>query len=142
MQQFTLDARLEADTYAICDLPLSAVRLMRDANYAWLLLAPRRPEVTEIVDLTPDEQAQLMTEIRVACAALRASVPCDKLNVAALGNRVAQLHIHVIARRRDDPAWPEPVWGNAPPQPYAEGRAQALVASLAAHLVSDTVSAN
>ena len=133
MSDFALHDRLEADTLAVLDLPLCRVRLMRDANYAWLVLIPRRAEM-EIVDLAAEDQQQLMIEIAKTSAVLRAAVPCDKLNVAALGNVVAQLHVHVIARRHDDPAWPKPVWGAVPATAYGEGDAEALARRLAAAL--------
>ena len=77
-----------------------------------------------------------MDEIAVASAALRGMTACDKLNVAALGNMVPQLHVHVIARFRGDPAWPDPVWGKVPAQPYAEASRAGLVVALAARLMS------
>ena len=103
---------------------------IKDANYPWLLLVPRRPDVSEIIDLDEVEQAQLMTEIARAARALKAVTECDKLNIAALGNAVAQLHVHVIARRRNDVAWPKPVWGAVPivpPDPVELGRFSAAV---------------
>ncbi len=134
MAEFALDPRLEADSVPVVDLPLSAVRLMRDANYAGLLLVPRRAELSELIDLDAAERARLIEEIALASEALRFEVACDKLNVAALGNMVAQLHVHVIARRRDDPAWPNPVWGAAPAKAYPPGAAEALAAGLARRL--------
>ncbi len=134
MDAFSLDPRIAADSIAVAELPLCAARLMRDANYPWLVLAPRRPGLAEIIDLGPDDRAQLMAEIASASEALRASVPCDKLNVAALGNMVRQLHVHVIARRTDDAAWPMPVWGVAPASDYGPGQAEALAQNLAARL--------
>lgn len=137
MAEFSLDPQLEADTIPVSMLPLSAVLLARDANYPWLILVPRRPGLSEIVDLGADEQATLMREIAAASEALRATVPTDKLNVAALGNSVAQLHVHVIARRRDDAAWPRPIWGVVTARTYAEGQAEALAAKLAAKLAPE-----
>jgi diadenosine tetraphosphate (Ap4A) HIT family hydrolase len=131
---FALDARIEADSLHVLDLPLSAVRLMRDAKYPWLLLVPRRANLAEIIDLDAGDQQQLMREIALASQALREVAPCDKLNVAALGNMVRQLHVHVIARRVGDAAWPKPVWGAAPPLPYPSGAAEALVESIADRL--------
>ena len=133
MSDFALHERLEADTLAVIELALCSVRLMRDANYAWIVLIPRRT-ATEITDLALADQQQLMSEIASASAVLRATVPCDKLNVAALGNVVAQLHVHVIARRHDDPAWPKPVWGAVAAKAYGEGVAEALARQLAAAL--------
>jgi diadenosine tetraphosphate (Ap4A) HIT family hydrolase len=113
-----LDAVLERDTRVVGDLPLCRVLLSRDANYPWLLLAPRRPGAVEIVDLDEAARTQLMNEIAGASRALKALTACDKINVAAIGNVVAQLHVHVIARTRSDAAWPRPVWNAAPPRDY------------------------
>ena len=88
--------------------------VINDANYPWLLLVPRRPDVVEVIDLDEVEQAQLMTEIARVSRALREVTQCHKLNVAALGNAVPQLHVHIIARFRNDAAWPKPVWGKVP----------------------------
>lgn len=134
MPDFALDPRLAADSIPVAELALSSVRLMRDANYPWLLLVPRQAHLAEIVDLDELDRSLLMREIAKACQALRDIVACDKLNVAALGNSVRQLHVHVIARRETDAAWPRPVWGAAPPLAYAEGEAEALAAKLAARL--------
>ena len=113
--EWSLDRRLEQDTINIGDLPLCRVLVIQDANYPWLLLVPRRNEVVEILDLDEVEQAQLMTETTRVARALREITKCDKLNIAALGNVVPQLHVHIIARRKTDAAWPRPVWGAVPP---------------------------
>lgn len=112
---WTLHSQLEKDTINVGDLPLCRVVVIKDANYPWLLLVPRRPETVEIIDLDEVEQAQLMTEITRVARALKDITKCDKLNIAALGNVVPQLHVHVIARRSSDAAWPRPVWGVAQP---------------------------
>ena len=134
MQEFSLDPRLAVASVGVTDLALCEVRLMRDANYPWLMLVPRRAALLEIVDLDAGERSLLMDEIARVSEALRAAVPCDKLNVAALGNIVPQLHVHVIARRRGDPAWPKPVWGAVPPTAYDEGASEALAAEIATRL--------
>ncbi len=134
MPYFALDPQLEADSIPVTELALCAVRLMRDANYPWLLLVPRQQGLAEIIDLDELDRGLLMREIAKACEALQQTVPCDKLNVAALGNSVRQLHVHVIARCRGDAAWPQPVWGAAPALAYAEGEAEALAEKLAARL--------
>ena len=108
---WSLHPQLETDTINIGDLPLSRVFVIKDANYPWLLLVPRRAGASEILDLDEVEQAQLMTEIARVSRALKAVTRCDKLNIAALGNVVPQLHVHIIARRTTDAAWPKPVWG-------------------------------
>ena len=101
----------KATRCAVGDLPLSRLLLANDANYPWLILVPRCAGASEIIDLDRNGQAELTREIRLVSRALKAVTPCDKLNVAALGNMVPQLHVHVIARRRSDPAWPKPIWG-------------------------------
>ncbi len=113
---FALDPRLVTDTVAVADLPLCRVLLMNDARWPWLILVPRRTGVRELIDLSPAEQQVLTGEIALASHAMKALYAPDKLNVAALGNMVEQLHVHVIARWRGDPAWPAPVWGFQPEQ--------------------------
>ena len=87
----------------IGDLPLCRVLVIKDANYPWLLLVPRRPDIVEIIDLDEADQAQLMTEISRVARALKDITKCEKLNIAALGNMVPQLHVHIIARRCSEP---------------------------------------
>lgn len=127
---WTLHPRLEGDTVNLGDLPLCRVLIIKDANYAWLLLVPRRAEVNEITDLNEVEQAQLMTEITRVSRALKDVTGCDKLNIAALGNIVPQLHVHIIARRKTDPAWPKPVWGQAEPLPYDPVELDKIIAAM------------
>jgi diadenosine tetraphosphate (Ap4A) HIT family hydrolase len=127
---WTLDPQLARDTVEIGDMPLCRALLINDANYPWLLLVPRRHTIVEIVDLDTIEQAQLMSEIAHAARSLKAITGCDKINVAALGNVVPQLHVHVVARSRADAAWPKPVWGAAPPRPYEAAALQALLERL------------
>lgn len=116
---FTLDPRLAADTIVLTDLPLCRLCLMNDSRFPWLILVPRRQDATEIDRLEPADREMLWREVDLAMAALRATVPLDKLNVGALGNIVRQLHVHVVARRETDAAWPGPVWGAGKPQAYA-----------------------
>jgi diadenosine tetraphosphate (Ap4A) HIT family hydrolase len=127
---FTLHPQLERDTVPVNDLALSRVLLMNDANYPWLILVPRRESVVEIVDLAEEDRQQLMREIAQASSALKAVTECEKLNVAAIGNMVPQLHVHVVARRHSDPAWPKPVWGALPPVAYDPRMRDGLVAAL------------
>ena len=115
---WSLHPQLDRDTASLGDLPLSRVLVINDANYPWLLLVPRRPDLSEVIDLGEVAQAQLMTEVTRVARALREVTACHKLNIAALGNAVPQLHVHVIARFRHDPAWPKPVWGAVPPRAY------------------------
>jgi diadenosine tetraphosphate (Ap4A) HIT family hydrolase len=115
---FALHPQLARDTIALGDLALSRVLIVNDANWPWLLLVPRRPGVSDIIDLDEVERAQLMTEIARVARALKEVTQCDKLNVAALGNVVPQLHVHIIARRSGDAGWPKPIWGAAAPIPH------------------------
>lgn len=138
MADFALHPQLAADTLPVARLGLSRLLLMNDATYPWLILVPERPGLSELYELSADDQIQLMTEVTAVSRALTAAcgpqrVPA-KLNVAALGNVVPQLHVHVIARYRDDPAWPAPVWGRVPAQPYAPAAAEALAAAVRRHL--------
>ena len=123
---FVLDPRLEADTVPIGDLALSSVLLMNDARFPWFILVPRRPDVSELTDLFPEDAAALMREIRLATGVMLDIAKPDKVNVGALGNMVAQLHVHVIGRFRSDPAWPGPVWGHGSRMPYPDHAAVSL----------------
>lgn len=127
---FALHDQLKADTYFICDLDISSVLLMKDANYTWLILVPRKPNLVELTDLSFAEQTAVLREINLAAAILKKEFCADKLNIAALGNVVPQLHIHVIERKKNDATFPKPVWGNAPAKNYSEQEAQDLVKKL------------
>lgn len=120
MSQFILHSQLEADSIWVCDLPLCQLRLHNQKTVPWLILVPRRPDVTEIYQLNLAERAALMEEIALASKTLNALYAPDKMNVAALGNMVAQLHIHIIARYKTDEAWPNPIWGRIAHEPYEE----------------------
>ncbi len=115
---FVLDERLATDCFAVTDLGLCRVLLMNDSRYPWLVLVPRLNGLVELADLDRAEQHQLLDEIHRADIALRQLSSFDKLNVAALGNVVSQLHVHVIARHIGDDAWPAPVWGRGIARPY------------------------
>ena len=116
---WSLHPQLANDTVPVGDLALSRVLLANDANYPWLILVPRLPALVELIDLEENAQIQLLGEIAATARALKTVTACDKLNIAALGNQVSQLHVHVIARRHNDAAWPKPVWGAAQPVSYA-----------------------
>jgi len=127
---WSLHPRLEKDAMSVGDLPLSRVLAVMDANFPWVLLVPRRAGACEIIDLAEPGQAQLMTEIARVASALKSITGCAKLNVAAIGNVVPQLHIHLVARRVGDAAWPKPVWGTVPAKPYGAGELQTFIAAL------------
>jgi len=115
---FLLDPQLDTDTHLVGRFALSRVLLMNDARYPWLILVPERADLAEIIDLDEAGRTMLMAEIAAASQALRTIFNPDKLNVGALGNRVRQLHVHVLARFVSDEAWPGPVWGVGEPQSY------------------------
>lgn len=120
--EFELHPKLAAATTHLADLELCAALLMDDERFPWILLVPRKPDLVEIEDLSEPDQHQLLREIHSASAAVRALCaperPCKKLHIGALGSAVRQLHVHVIARREDDPAWPGPVWSAGKGEPY------------------------
>ncbi len=124
---FALDSRLTADTVPVGDLALCSVLLLNDARFPWLILVPRREGLSEVTDLSEEDAAALMGEIRVATRVMLDLSRPDKVNVGALGNVVAQLHVHVVGRFRSDPAWPGPVWGFEARKPYPDHALAALV---------------
>jgi diadenosine tetraphosphate (Ap4A) HIT family hydrolase len=125
---WSLHPQLEHDTTPVGDLALCRVAAINDADYPWLVLVPRRVGVIEIADLG-DDASLLMTEIAQVSRLLKEVTRCDKLNIAAIGNIVPQLHIHIVARQKDDPLWPKPVWGLGPPR---AGETAAFTAFIAA----------
>ncbi len=132
---FKADPAFESGSVIACDWPLCQVRLQDDARFPWLILIPRRAGLHEIEDLTAAERAALMDEIVRAGDMVRslgqaAARPVQKLNVAALGNVTAQLHVHVIGRRHDDGQWPDPVWGRGAAVPYGANGLQAAVSRI------------
>lgn len=124
---FALDSRLAAETVPIGDLALSSVLLLDDSRFPWFVLVPRRPAVREVTSLSEDDAGRLMSEIRIAARVMLDLARPDKVNVGALGNVVAQLHVHVVGRFRSDPAWPGPVWGFGTRLPYPPHAAAQLV---------------
>ena len=118
MTEFTLHRQLEADTAFITDLPLSRTLLINDSHYPWIVLVPRRANATEIYKLNHSDQTQLLSESAQICRVMEALFSPDKMNIAAIGNMVPQLHLHHVARFTSDIAWPAPVWGFAPSAAY------------------------
>jgi diadenosine tetraphosphate (Ap4A) HIT family hydrolase len=116
--RYELHPQLAADTHPLAALELCELRLMDDANYPWLVLVPRVADARELIDLDATQRHALTKEIDRAARLLRDAFRPHKLNVAALGNLVPQLHVHVIARDENDPAWPAPVWGRVAARPY------------------------
>ena len=132
MQQ--LHPQLYADTVTLGLLPLSRVLLMNDAQYPWLILVPQRAGITEVFQLSAKDRQQLDQESCSIASILMTHFQADKLNIAALGNLVPQLHIHHIVRFKSDAAWPKPVWGTKPSIPYSKEqlaqRSEELIALL------------
>jgi diadenosine tetraphosphate (Ap4A) HIT family hydrolase len=131
---FSLHPQLKEDCVPLGRLALSRVLLMNDARFPWCLLVPERAGATEMHLLEPADQSQLMKESMVLCRALVETYRPDRLNIAALGNQVPQLHIHHIARYRSDAAWPHPVWGRGEPVTYEPASMSANMERLAGHL--------
>lgn len=122
MNGFALDTRLENDSVSIMITGLCDLRLSRDARWPWLILVPRRADITEIFELTPLDQVLLAFETELVSKALKEITGATKINVGALGNIVRQLHVHVIARFEGDANWPGPVWGFGHAEPYEDGK--------------------
>lgn len=134
---FALDSRLQQDTLPIGDFPLCRLLLMKDARYPWFVLVPRREEVVELFQLDAEDQRTFWQETCELAETLKDTFGADKMNVAALGNVVSQLHMHVIVRRRDDDAWPAPVWGKHPALPYTDAQIAAIRDKLRLVLTGD-----
>jgi len=137
MSQFTLDPQLDTDSLPLLELDLCTLRVMNDATYPWILMVPKQAGLAELIDLSIEDQHRLTDEIRIVSTALQSLTHCDKLNVAALGNMVRQLHIHVIARFEGDAAWPGPIWGKRPTVPYEEETATALIAAMKTAIMAE-----
>jgi diadenosine tetraphosphate (Ap4A) HIT family hydrolase len=127
---FALDSRLQQDTVPVGDFPLCRLLLMNDAHYPWFILVPRREDVSELFQLDADDRQVLWQETTQLAEMLKDTFAADKMNVATLGNVVSQLHMHVVVRRREDAAWPAPVWGKHPAQPYSDEQVVAIKAKL------------
>ncbi|MGO4118633.1 HIT domain-containing protein [Rhizobium ruizarguesonis] len=130
MKGFVLDPRLENDSVSIMVTGLCDLRLSRDARWPWLILVPRRADITEIFELTPLDQVLLAFETELVAKALKEITGATKINVGALGNIVRQLHVHVIARFEGDANWPGPVWGFGRAEPHEDGKRDEFTAKL------------
>jgi len=131
---FDLHPRLDADTLFVCDWPVCRVLLMNDARFPWLILVPRVPELRDFDDVPIAQKPAFYAEIEQASRVLRLTTDAKKMNVAALGNMVPQLHVHVVARFSNDVAWPAPVWGVGEAVAYAPEVAEALVTEITKHM--------
>lgn len=130
MTAFQLDVRLNADTLPVAELGLSSLRLMNDARWPWLILVPRLGGASEVHELSDADQMQLATETALIARALKRVTNAQKINSAAIGNIVRQLHVHVIARSQGDANWPGPVWGFGTKILYNSDEAKRLIAAI------------
>lgn len=128
--KFQLHAQLEADTFVVGDLPLCQLLLMNDARFPWVILVPRRLDVSEVYDLPMQEQQMLWQESALVAEKLMQLTKADKMNLAALGNVVPQLHVHHVARFKTDAVWPKPIWGQGTAEPYSESDKQLMLRNL------------
>ncbi|MBF7072985.1 HIT domain-containing protein [Glaciecola sp. MH2013] len=133
-QGFVLDPRLENDSTWVCDLALSQLRIINDSQFKWFILVPRKNGLREIIDLTEVEQIDLLQESAKLSKVLQDLYQPHKLNIAAIGNVVAQLHLHHICRYEHDVAWPSPVWGKQAMRPYNDDEKQAIILQVRAAL--------
>jgi diadenosine tetraphosphate (Ap4A) HIT family hydrolase len=131
---FTLHPQLEADTYQVAQLPLCDLLLMNDARYLWCILVPRLEGLRDLHEVPAADKTQLYQEIDQISLLLADLADAYKMNVAALGNMVEQLHVHVIARRKNDAAWPGPVWGVGTAEPYTDAQAEELLKKISKKL--------
>jgi diadenosine tetraphosphate (Ap4A) HIT family hydrolase len=125
-EPFELHPQLAKDSIWLADWPLSQLRLINDTNYPWFILVPRRANIRDVIDLTEEEQAVLWQESAKLSQLLRIKYNPEKLNLAALGNMVPQLHLHHVARYSTDVAWPAPIWGKVAAKPYTEQQVSQL----------------
>ena len=132
---FKLHPQLEQDCFFIADLSLSRILLKNDSRFLWLIIVPRRENITEIFELTLMDQHQLLTEIISLSPLLKNFTQADKLNIGVLGNIVPNLHIHMIARHRTDLLWPNPVWGMGEATPYAPEKSQKIISQFQKNLI-------
>jgi len=117
---FVLNSTLENDSIPLMETDLCLVRLINDARYPWVLVVPKIPDVSELHELSDAEYAEVMKTARVLGGILKDSFDADKINTAVIGNMVSQLHVHIVARRRDDAAWPSPIWGVGDMEPLSD----------------------
>lgn len=136
MSTFELDPRLARDTELVENLGLCQLRIMKDSRWPWFMLVPQRNDMSELFELTPLDQALLTFETNMVAAALKKATGAEKINVAAIGNIVRQLHVHIVARFDGDPNWPGPIWGYGQAEAYQDTAKQSLIKSLTENLVS------
>lgn len=135
---FILHQQLQQDTFKIGHFVLSEILLINNASLPWVILVPRRENILEWHHLKPSEQLQLHKESMLISSLLMSTFNGDKLNIGALGNLVPQLHLHHVVRFKEDPVWPEPVWGKLAPNPYYKQQANRIIEQIQTGLLSQT----
>jgi diadenosine tetraphosphate (Ap4A) HIT family hydrolase len=133
---FTLHPQLAKDSFVVGEFTVCLLLLINDSQYPWCILVPQREAVRELYELDAATRVQVLEESCTLAATMQRLFSADKMNVAALGNVVPQLHIHHIARVHTDPAWPLPVWGKCPARPYADAERDSRLQQLRAALFS------
>ena len=133
---FVLNSTLEKDSSPLMETDLCLIRMINDARYPWVLVVPKIPDVSELHDLTDEDYAEVMALARKLGKVLKVGFDADKINTAAIGNMVPQLHVHIVARHRDDAAWPAPVWGVGDMEPLSGHEC-----SLRSKIIKDAMSA-
>lgn len=134
---FELDPVLARDTIKVGEFPLSELRIMNDSRFPWFILIPRRAGISEIYQLGAEDRVALMEESCLLAETLHDAFSGDKLNVAALGNVVHQLHLHHVVRYASDPCWPQPIWGKLPAVPYTEDELASILQKVRVLLADD-----
>jgi len=131
-----LDERLKKDCVLLAQSPLNYLLLNKDANYPWVILVPKKENISELFELSEEDQAQLNLEINQIALRMKSAFQADKMNVAAIGNVVNQLHVHVVARFKMDAVWPKPIWGALQARAYDEKQLNSTV-ELILNAISD-----
>jgi diadenosine tetraphosphate (Ap4A) HIT family hydrolase len=138
MNTITLDPRLRADCFVLGRLSVSHLLLMNNRLFPWLILVPETPK-TELYELDPAMQRDLLADINRISERVKSAFPVDKLNVAAIGNVVSQLHVHVIGRSTTDPCWPGVVWGSGIAEPYEPEERDRVIRRMTEGLTPDVL---
>jgi diadenosine tetraphosphate (Ap4A) HIT family hydrolase len=140
--QFLLHPQLAADTTFIGEFPLCQVLLASDGNFPWLILVPKINDITEFHQLNDEQQAQFLIESNTVSRLLKDGLSADKINIAALGNMVPQLHIHHVARFKEDACWPKPIWGQIPAISRTPQQAAQLITIISTRLKAGFIPAS
>lgn len=130
MTDFILNETLEKDSIFVHDFAFTTMRLINNASVPWCIIIPKKNNIVHLMDLTAEEQDILMQDVRKVASLFQNLYTPDRINIGMLGNMVPQMHWHVIARTKNDPAWPGPVWGNVPPLLYEKPKLELLISKL------------